>query len=73
MNEIAGDAKKFWIPFEEKIMRFMDLIQVAHIFKKYSNYILKKYVKNGYDRIEFRALLWSLKEYDSEGNLIKQY
>lgn len=51
MNDIAGDAKKFWIPFEEKIMRFMDLIQVAHIFKKYSNYILKKYVKNGYDRI----------------------
>ncbi len=65
MYDVAGDAKKFWIPFEEKIMRFMDLIQVAHIFKNYSNYILKKLVKNGYDRIEFRALLWSLKEYDS--------
>jgi len=42
-------------------MRFMTLIQVRHIFKKYSDYILRKLALNGYDRIEFRALLWGLK------------
>jgi hypothetical protein len=60
MLQVAGNAKLFWIPFELKITRFMVLIQVEHIFRKYSEYILKKYYKNGFSRIEFRALLWPL-------------
>jgi hypothetical protein len=51
MFEVAGNAKLFWIPFEEKIMRFMTLIQTAHIFKKYSDFVLRKFYRNGYDRI----------------------
>lgn len=35
--------------------------------------MLRKYYRNGYDRIEFRALLWSLAEYDNNGNLVKQH
>lgn len=71
MLEIAGIAKLFWVPFEEKILRFMKLIQVVHIFRKYSDFVLRKFYKNGYSRIEFRALLWELSEHDSEGNLVK--
>lgn len=73
MLEIAGNSKLFWVPFEEKILRFMKLIQVVHIFRKYSEYVLRKFYKNGYNRIEFRALLWGLSEYDSNGNLIKAH
>jgi hypothetical protein len=61
MEEIAGTAKKFWVPFEEKIMRFITLLQIRHVFKKYSDFILRKLANNGYDRIEFRALIWGLK------------
>jgi len=42
-----------------------------HIFKKYVRHILLKYIKNGYDRVEFRALLSQLTEYDQLGNKVK--
>ena len=32
-----------------------------------------KYAKNGYDRIEFRAWLAKLNEYDKNGKLIKEH
>lgn len=60
MLVVAGNAKLLWGPFEEKITRFATLIQVEHIFRKYSAFVLRKYYRNGYDRIEFRALLWTL-------------
>ena len=56
----AGKAQLFWGPFEEKITRFATLRQGEHIFRKYSAFVLRKYYRNGYDRIEFRALLWPL-------------
>jgi hypothetical protein len=65
MRMITGNSKLFWIPFELKITRFMVLIQVEHIFRKYSEYILRKFYRHGYSRIEFRALLWGLTEYDA--------
>lgn len=64
MLQVAGNAKLFWIPFELKITRFMVLLQAQHIFRKYSEYVLRKFYHNGYSRIEFRALLWGLNEYD---------
>lgn len=30
-----------------------------------------KYIKNGYERVEFRALLCQLSEYDDKGNFVK--
>jgi hypothetical protein len=35
--------------------------------------MLLKYIKNGYDRIEFRAFLARLKEYDNEGKVVKEH
>jgi len=35
--------------------------------------MLLKYIRNGYDRIEFRAFLAQLKEYDQEGNIVKDH
>lgn len=34
---------------------------------------MRKYIKNGYDRVEFRTLLVRLKEYDADGNLVKEH
>jgi hypothetical protein len=42
------------------------------VFRKYSEYILRKYIANGYQRVEFRALLNGLKEYDAEGNVVSE-
>ena len=61
MLAVAGDADKFWAPFEEKITRFNVLLSVKDIFQKYSEHVLRKYIANGYDRVEFRALLIGLK------------
>ncbi len=46
---------------------------IKDVFSRYCEYILRKYIKNGYDRVEFRALLIRLKEYDKEGNFISEH
>lgn len=48
-------------------------MQVQDIFEKYCDHILRKYIFNGYQRIEFRALLVGLKEYSPEGKLVAQH
>lgn len=35
--------------------------------------MLLKYIKNGYDRVEFRALLSRLTEYDEQGKKVKEH
>lgn len=60
-----------WNRFEQKISNFFVLIFSLHIFKKYTKHVLLKYIKNGYDRIQFRALLAQLNQYDEDGNMIK--
>lgn len=40
-----------WDRFEKKITNFFPILGTAHIFKKYVIHILRKYIKNGYDRI----------------------
>lgn len=54
-------------------MNFFVIYLSLHIFKKYINHVLLKYIRNGYDRIEFRAFLSQLNEYDQNGNLIKTH
>ena len=34
-------------------------------------YICEKFIKNGYDRIEFRSMTSQLTEYDAEGNVVQ--
>lgn len=54
---VSGNQHDFWVLFEEKIGNFFILVLALHIFKKYVRHVLLKYIKNGYERIEFRALL----------------
>lgn len=61
MESLAGNAEQFWTPFLTKIFTFDVLLEVQDIFEKYCEYILRKFIKNGYQRIEFRALLVGLK------------
>jgi len=70
MLQVAGKAQEFWPPFEQKITNFNTILAVNEVFEKYSEHVLRKYIANGYDRIEFRALLTPLKHYDEAGNYL---
>lgn len=65
--------KEMWERFEEKISNFFPIFFALHIFKKYTRHTMLKYIRNGYDRLEFRAFLAQLTEYDSHGNLLKTH
>ena len=67
---MGGVQEKAWEIFEEKIAGFFPLEWSAHIFRKYAEYVMRKFIKNGYDRIEFRTLLVKLTEYDKDGNKV---
>ena len=43
------------------------MLQISNIFERYSEYVLRKFIDNGYDRIEFRVFLIELMEYDEDG------
>ena len=49
------------------------MVFTLDIFKKYTKHVLLKYIKNGYERVEFRALLAKLNEYDEKGNHVKEH
>lgn len=57
--------KEMWDCFEQKIGNFFPIYFSLHIFKNYIRHLLLKYIQNGYERIEFRAFLSTLNEYDS--------
>jgi hypothetical protein len=73
IKALTGNQKEIWDAFEGKIMNFFVIIFALHHFKNYIRHVLIKYVHNGYHRIEFRALLSQLNEYDAEGNLVKTH
>ena len=60
LQVVSGNQHDFWVLFEEKIGNFFILVFALHIFKKYVRHVLLKYIRNGYERIEFRALLCQL-------------
>jgi len=70
---ISGVQHDFWVLFEQKIGSFFVLLFTLHIFKKYVRHVLLTYLKNGYQRVEFRALLVKLQEYDTHGAFIKEH
>ena len=63
--EMSFVQHEMWDRFEKKISNFFVLVFTLDIFKKYTKHVLLKYIRNGYDRIEFRAFLATLKEYDT--------
>lgn len=46
------------------------LIYCRDIFRKYAEHVLKKFINNGYQRVEFRSILPKLKDYDEKGNFL---
>lgn len=68
--EEARKNKETWTTFEKKLASTSTLIYCKDIFLKYVEHILKKFIDNGYQRVEFRSLLVKLKDYDKDGNFI---
>ena len=60
-----------WDLFENKISNFFTIYELLQIFRSYAEHVMRKYAKNGYDRLEFRAILRELHEYDESGNLVQ--
>jgi hypothetical protein len=67
----ADKEVKFWVLFEKKIVTFFTVLFTLHHFRSYMKYVCEKFIKNGYDRIEFRSMTSQLTEYDTEGNLVQ--
>ena len=67
-NKVSKNAR--WDLFENKISNFFPILAAEHIFKKYVTHCLKKFYRNGYDRIEYRCMLTRLKKYDEDGNIV---
>ncbi len=67
----ADKEVKFWVLFEKKIVTFFTVLFTLHHFRSYMKYVCEKFIKNGYDRIEFRSMTSQLTEYDAEGNVVQ--
>ncbi len=42
-------------------------------FRPYVKHVFMKFINNNYDRIELRAKIENLNEYDEKGNFVKQH
>ena len=73
LEVVSGKQHDFWVLFEEKIANFFPLMFTLHVYKKYIKHVMLKYIRNGFDRIEFRALLVQLNEYDENGKFVKTH
>lgn len=51
----------------------MPIILTLHFFKPYLKHVMNKFINNGYDRIELRATIGNLVEYDENGKLVKKH
>lgn len=55
MESLNYKSKHTWNVFESKIRTPLKILFVRDIFEKYSRHMLEKYIKNGYDRVEYRC------------------
>jgi hypothetical protein len=65
-----GKDNAAWTLFEQKSLNSSVLISSRHLFTAYVKHVLRKFVKNGYQRVEFRAELIKLSHYDAHGKFI---
>ena len=72
-EEFESKKVTFWSIFEHKIVTFFTILYSLKHFKIYIKYICEKYLKNGYDRLQFRSMLSGLTEYDEQGNVVKKH
>ena len=61
------ERSEIWKLFEYKIIAPAKILVITDIFEKYTRHILRKYKKNGYQRIQFRFAYRKFKIYDQEG------
>ena len=54
-DSFRKDKPQIWSTFEKKITNTGTLIYSKDIFGRYVEHILKKFINNGYQRVEFRA------------------
>ena len=73
ISEIGDSQEKVWEVFEKKYVSFFPLGWSLHISRKYVEYAMRKFIRNGYDRVEFRVSRMNLTEYDEEGYVVKQH
>lgn len=73
-DESYEDAKRnkpeTWSIFEKKSANLGTLVYSKDIFKKYVKHVVKKFINNGYQRVEFRSILKKLTNYDEKGNFL---
>ena len=62
-----------WKIFQVKYVNFFPLEWSLHIFREYVEYAMRKLIRNGYDRVEFRVSRTNLIEYDEDGHVIKEH
>lgn len=65
-----GKENDAWVLYEQKVVNSAVLIYSRHIFRAYVQHVLRKFIKNGYQRVEFRAELLKLSLYDTQGKFI---
>jgi len=64
IKEISNNTTSAWSIFRKKLQHTSVLIYSKHIFKAYIGHVLRKFIANGYQRVEFRAELVRLAHYD---------
>jgi hypothetical protein len=70
IGRICREETAAWRAIGEKASNAATILFASHIFPKFVRHVLKKFIANGYSRIEFRAELIRLSHYDSQGNFV---
>ena len=52
---------------------FSPIILNLKFFRSYVKHVFLKFINNSYERIELRAKIEKLNEYDAKGNFVKQH
>lgn len=67
-----GRGKEAWALYEQKVLHSSVIIYSRHLFGHYVRHALRKFIRNGYQRVEFRAQLLRLSLYDAHGKFISK-
>ena len=68
----GGRGKEAWALYEQKVLSSSVIINSRHLFGQYVRHALRKFIRNGYQRVEFRAALLRLSLYDPHGRFISK-
>lgn len=70
IGRICREEVGAWGIFSKKISNTATLLYSSHIFPKFIKHVLRKFIANGYSRVEFRVELLRLSHYDEQGNFL---